>query len=262
MTGNMTALKSSTMESKPTRPIWFSGCLTILAILFVIPGIWNLISGSILAYIFFSAGMLSPATITLLLIIACSCILYFILAFRLKRQHWLISLILLALVWLILPLPLPWLINTATMRVRNDGFAMTPTLPNGGYMIADRQAYLRQLPQRGDVVLLQYPASSDSTRMLVKRIIGLPGEVVMIDNGQVLIDGVPLSEPYISAPPPYRGEWTISEGQYFVLGDNRPDSIDSHQFGAIPRESILAKAVWIYWPLANFGEIVDFNTTP
>jgi signal peptidase I len=258
----MTASNSPSIESKSTRPSWLSGCLTIFAVLFVIQGIWNLFLGSVFSYIFFSTRMVSSATVVLLLIIACSCIIPFILAFRLKRQHWLISLSLLALVWLVLPLPLPSLINTATMRVRNDGFAMTPTLPNGSYMIADRQVYQRQLPQRGDVVLLQYPASSDSARMLVKRIIGLPGEVVTIDNGQVSIDGTPLNEPYISASPPYRGEWKLAEGQYFVLGDNRPDSMDSHQFGAIPRESIMAKAVWIYWPLSNFGKIDDFNVAP
>lgn len=258
----MTASNPPSVESKSTGPIRFAGCLTLLAILLVIPGTWNLITGSILGYIFFSVGMLSPATISLLLIIAGSCILYFILAFRLKRQHWLTSLASLALVWLVLPLPLPLLINAATIRLRNDGFAMMPTLPNGIYMIADKQAYQRQPPQRGDIVILQYPPSSDSASMLVKRVIGLPGEVVIINNGRLSIDGIPLNEPYISAPPPYRGEWKIPEGQYFVLGDNRPDSRDSHQFGPIPRESILAKAVWIYWPLSYFREIPDFNSPP
>jgi signal peptidase I len=261
MTDNPTASNSAPIESKPTRPSWFSGCLTILAVLFIIQGIWQLFFGSVFSYIFLATGMLSSATLLLLLTMLGSCILYFLLAFRLKHQHWLISVTFLAFVWLVLPLPRPYLINSATMRIRNDGFAMMPTLPNGAYMIANRQAYQRQLPQRGDVVLLQYPAS-DSARMLVKRIIGLPGEVVTIDNGQVSIDGTPLNEPYISAPPAYQGEWTISEGQYFVLGDNRPDSIDSHQFGAIPRENILGKAVWIYWPLSNFGEIAGSNFPP
>jgi signal peptidase I len=205
--------------------------------------------------------MVSSTTLLLLLTMLASCILYFILAIRLKHQHWLISFTLLALVWLVLPLPRPYLIDTATMRVRNEGFAMMPTLPNGIYMIANRQAYQRYLPQRGDVVLLQYPAS-DSPGTLVKRIIGLPGEVITINSGQLSIDGTPLNEPYISAAPPYEGEWKIPEGQYFVLGDNRPDSMDSHQFGAIPRESILGKAVWIYWPLSNFGEIAGSNFPP
>jgi signal peptidase I len=258
----MTASNSLPVESKSTRPVWLSGCLTALAILFLIPATLNLVTGSILAYIFLSAGIISPAAIALLLIIALSCIIYFILAFRLKRQHWLISVALLALAWLVLPLPLPTLINTATMRVRNDGFSMMPALPNGSYMIADRQIYQRQLPQRGDVVLLQDPASSGSDRMQVKRVIGLPGEVVTIANGQVSINGTPLNEPYISTPAPYAGEWKIAEGQYFVLGDNRPDSRDSHQLGTISRESILAKVVWIYWPFANFGKIADFNSTP
>ena len=258
----MTASNSLPIESKSTRPAWLSGCLTVLAILFLIPATLNLVTGSILAYIFLSAGIISPPAITFLLIIALGCIIYFLLAFRLKRQHWLISVALLALVWLVLPLPLPSLINTATMRVRNDGFAMMPTLPNGVYMIADRQIYQRQLPYRGDVILFQDSASSGSDRMQLKRVIGLPGEVVTIADGQVSIDGTPLDEPYISAPPPYKGEWKLGDRQYFVLGDNRPDSRDSHLFGAIPRESILAKVVWIYWPFTNFGKIDDFNGTP
>lgn len=260
----MAASNSLSIESKSTRPNWLSGCLTILAILFVIPGIWNLITGSILAYVFLSAEMLSPATIAVLLIIASSCIIYFILAFRLKRQHWAISLTLLALVWLVLPLALPWLINLATMRIRTNGFGMMPTMPNGSYVLVDRQAYQpRQLPQRGDIVIFQFPSlSSPNSVILAKRIIGLPGEVVTVSEGQVSIDGTDINEPYIFAQATYSGKWIIPEGQFFVLGDNRPDSKDSHQFGVIPRESILGKAVWIYWPLSNFGEIAGSNFPP
>lgn len=242
---------------------WLSGCiLTLLAVLFGVLGVFDLIYGPMLAYIFFSGRMLSPASIAIILIIICDCIIYFVLAFRIKRQHWLVSLALLIIVWLVLPLPLRLLMNTTTMRVRNDGYSMEPSLSSGSYILADRKAYQQHLPQRGDLVIFQFPASSNSDTLLIKRVIGLPGEMVTIDQGQVSIDGVPLNEPYISEQAAYKGEWKIPESQYFVLGDNRNDSRDSHQWGFLPRDNILAKAVWIYWPSTHFGEIEDINFTP
>ena len=102
---HMTILNPTSNELTPPRPAWLSGCITIFAILFAIVGIWNLVFGSLIAYIFFSARMLSTANIVLLLIIAGDCLIYFILAFRLKRQYWLLSLILLAVVWFMRPGP-------------------------------------------------------------------------------------------------------------------------------------------------------------
>jgi signal peptidase I len=84
--------------------------------------------------------------------------------------------------------------------------------------------------------------------------------VVTISQGRVFIGGVQLNEPYILNSSNYSGEWHIAKDQYFVLGDNRGDSIDSHAWGGLLHESILAKAVWIYWPLANFGEIPDISS--
>jgi signal peptidase I len=231
----------------------------IVAVLFGLFGVWDLFYGAVFTYIFSSAHMLSPGKIAWLLIIFGDCLIYFFLAARLSRQRWFVSVILLVLVWLILPITLRVLINTTTMRVRNDGYSMTSALPNGVYVLADREAYLRQPPQRGDIVILRDPSSPNSEKLLVKRIIGLPGETVKIVQGQVLIDGTPLDEPYLSSAMPYRGEWKLSDGQYFVLGDNRSDSRDSHQWGLLPYENIIAKAVWVYWPFANFGKIPAVN---
>jgi signal peptidase I len=248
---------ASPIASKPTGSAWFSGCITIFAILFGMLGIWNVVLGSIVAYVFYSARMLSPASVAILFIIACDCLIYFILAFRIKRQHWIISLVLLILVWFVLPIPLPILINSTSMRLRFSGVSMEPTLSNGSYILADRQAYQQHLPQRGDVIIFQFPLSPTDT--LVKRIVGLPGEMVTIDQGQVSIDGTPLNDPYISTQATYSGEWKISDDQYFVLGDNRANSNDSKDWGILPRENILAKAVWMYWPLASFRKIADFD---
>jgi len=234
--------------------------VTALVILFAILGIYDLVFGSIIAYVFSSAHMLSLVNIAIVLIIACDCFIYFFLVFRIKRQHWFISLALLAVVWLVLPLSLRLLINISTVRVRIDGVAMGTTLPNGIYILADRLAYQQNDPQRGDIVVFSFPL--DPNQNLLKRVIGLPGETITVEDGTLTINGTSLEEPYITAPPLYNGTWVVPEGHYFVLGDNRNESKDSHQWGFLPRENIIAKAVWIYYPLAHFGKIGDFIYAP
>ncbi len=257
----MTAPTSSTIDSKAPKQSGVIGCiLTILIIVFAILGVYNLIYGSLIVYIFSSVRMFSPVNIAVVVITACICFIYFFLVFRIKRQHWLISLGLLAVAWLVLPILLYLSINISTARVRIDGYSMGNTLTDGNYVLINRQAYQQSDPQRGDIVIFHLPTSSNSD--LLKRIIGLPGEVVSINQGQVSINGVPINEPYISEKPTYNGEWKIPEGQYFVLGDNRNDSKDSHNWGTLPREYIFGKAVWIYFPFSNFGKIVDINYAP
>lgn len=254
----MTVSTSSTIGPNSSKKSGLTGCiLTILAIVFAILGIYEFLVGFIIAYVFSSAHMFSFVSIAIVFIIACDCFIYFFLVFRVKRQHWLISLGLLVVIWLVFPLPLRLLINISTARVRIDGYSMGTTLPNGSYVLANRQAYQNGEPQRGDIVIFQFPSSPNSDG--VERIVGLPGEVVSIDQGQVSINGTPLSEPYLSEKPAYHGEWKVADGQYFVLGDNRNDSKDSHQWGTLPRKYIFAKAVWIYFPFSNFGRIVDIN---
>lgn len=240
----------------------FSGCVvTVLAIIFALLGIYDLLFGSIIAYVFSSAQMWSFTSIVMVLIIACDCFIYFFLAFRIKRQKWFISLAMLALVWLILPFPLRTLINTASMTLRVDGYAMGETLPNGSLILANRQAYQQNDIQRGDIVVFELPSSKST--MLIKRVIGLPNETVAISqDGQVSINGTPISEPYTFAKATYTGEWKVPAGEYFVLGDNRPDSFDSHVWGFVPHENIIAKAVWVYFPFANFGRIDDVVFAP
>lgn len=255
----MTTSSSSSVAQNPSKSSWLTGCaVTALVILFVILGIYNFVFGSIIAYVFSSAHMLSLVNIGIVLIIAFDCFIYFFLVFRVKRQRWFVSLALLAVVWLVLPLPLRFLINISTARVRVDGYAMGTTLPNKSYVLADRMAYQKNDPQRGDIILF----SLDSNHDLIKRVVGLPGESVTVKNGIITINGAPLKETYITDPPLYNGAWVVPEGQYFVLGDNRNDSKDSHQWGFLPRENIIAKAVWIYYPLANFGKIVDVTFPP
>lgn len=137
-------------------------------------------------------------------------------------------------------------INAISARVRVDGLSMNPTLQNGEYVLVSRLAYKTGEPQRGDIIVFSFPI--DQRQDLIKRVIGLPGETITIRNSEVFINGMKLEEPYIAQEPVYSGEWAVGEGQLFVLGDNRNDSKDSHQWGLLPRENIIGKALLIYWP--------------
>jgi signal peptidase I len=137
-------------------------------------------------------------------------------------------------------------INAVSARVRVDGFSMRPTLEDGEYILVNKLAYKTGEPVRGDIVVFIFPVNPQED--LIKRVIGLPGESISVHNGLVSVNGVPLSEPYIAAPPAYDGDWVVPEGQLFVLGDNRNDSRDSHQWGLLPIENVIGRAMVIYWP--------------
>lgn len=141
-------------------------------------------------------------------------------------------------------------INAISARVRVDGLSMNPTLQHGEYVLVSRLTYRTGAPQRGDIIVFSFPI--DQKQDLIKRVIGLPGETITISNNEVLVNGVRLEEPYIAQPPVYSGEWTVPEGQLFVLGDNRNDSKDSHQWNYLPMENIIGKALLIYWPPAEW----------
>jgi signal peptidase I len=145
---------------------------------------------------------------------------------------------------LILAVVLYFGINAVSARVRVDGFSMRPTLQDGEYILVNKLAYKTGEPQRGDIVVFVFPVNPQED--LIKRVIGLPGESVSVHNGIVAVNGAPLTEPYIASPPAYDGDWVVPEGQLFVLGDNRNDSRDSHQWGLLPIENVIGRAVLIY----------------
>ncbi len=137
-------------------------------------------------------------------------------------------------------------INAVSARVRVDGYSMRPTLEDGEFVLVNRLAYRFGPVQRGDIIVFHYP--SDPRQELIKRIIGLPGDQVVIREGKVMVNGQELTETYIAAAPAYNGDWLIFDGYLFVLGDNRNDSSDSHSWGLLPLENVIGKAVLIYWP--------------
>ncbi|MGH2509433.1 MAG: signal peptidase I [Ktedonobacteraceae bacterium] len=128
-----------------------------------------------------------------------------------------------------------------------DGFSMQNTLQNSQYVLVNKIAYLFHAPERGDVIVFHEPDQPD--RDLIKRVIGLPGDKITMDSTNIWVNGTELHEPYITAPsnPPTQ-PITVPANDYFVLGDNRPNSEDSRYFGPVPRDNIVGKATLVDWP--------------
>jgi len=145
-------------------------------------------------------------------------------------------------------------INFISARVRVDGFSMLPTLQEGEFIFVSKLAYKFDEPERGDIIVFHYPP--DPKRQdLIKRVIGLPGDVIKVEAGEVFVNGMQLNEPYIAEKPIYYGEWIVPQGNLFVLGDNRNDSSDSHSWGLLPDEQVVGKSVFIYWPVKEWKMI-------
>ena len=149
-------------------------------------------------------------------------------------------------------------INAVSARVRVDGLSMVPTLRDGEFVLVNRLAYRFGTPSRGDIVVFRSINQVDLD--LIKRIIGVPGDRIIIGGGKVVVNGVTQNEPYINAEPSYSGEWTVPDGHLFVLGDNRNDSSDSHAWGLLPVQNVIGKALLIYWPPPEWAMIDHVNT--
>lgn len=139
--------------------------------------------------------------------------------------------------------------------------SMETTIMKGDRIIGLRFAYANSDPERGDIVIFKYPL--DTTETYIKRVIGLPGETVMIDtDGSVTIKTasggiLTLDETYINGDmivEEYQ-EYELGEDEYFMMGDNRNNSSDSRVWGTVNRDLIIAKAVFRYWPFSEFGTI-------
>ena len=144
-------------------------------------------------------------------------------------------------------------INAISARIRVDGYSMEPTLHTGEFVIVNRLAYQFGSPKIGDVIVFHYPR--DPQQEYIKRIIGLGGDTVRVEGGQVYVNGQRLNEPYIAAPPAYRNTWQVPQDSLFVLGDNRNNSSDSHNWGFVPMSYVVGKAIAVYWPPNDWGLI-------
>ena len=137
-------------------------------------------------------------------------------------------------------------------RYRNEGFSMAPALDAGEYVFTDNLAYATTQPQRGDIIRF----NRSSGPQLIKRVVGLPGETIEIREGKVWIDGRALDEPYVKQPMSYATPARqIEPDHYFVLGDNRNNSADSHVWGAISINDIIGRVTFVYYPFTHMRVI-------
>ena len=162
-----------------------------------------------------------------------------------------------------------WVVNP----YRIPSSSMEPTLhcatPSAGCeahfsdrVLANRFIYRFRDPKRGEIIVFKTPGdkpvcgTTKVGEVFVKRLIGLPGEHVSERNGYIYINNVKLNEPYIQASrrdtlPPR--EWTVPNGEYFFMGDNRNQSCDSRTWGAVPRKNIVGEVFFVYWPITRIG---------
>jgi len=158
------------------------------------------------------------------------------------------------------------LVNLATVRFYIEGPSMQPNFYAGQFLIVSRASYLLGNPQRGDIVVFD-PPGDDGTPddpLLIKRLIGLPGEEISFHDDQVLINGTPLDEPYIKEACRVSScsdgrSYHLGADEYFFMGDNRNNSRDSRVFGPITKNRIIGEAIIRYWPPQDWGIVTRYK---
>jgi len=148
------------------------------------------------------------------------------------------------------------------------GNSMYPNFHDGEYILTDKVSYRFNSPQRGDVVIFRSPQNKEVD--YIKRIIGLTGESIKIENGSILINDQKLNEAYV--PTDYfttagsflieGQEFIIPDGEYFVMGDNRSHSSDSREFGTVKKEEFIGRAFLRYWPINQLGLLPKVHYLP
>jgi signal peptidase I len=173
------------------------------------------------------------------------------------------------------------LIRNFVQNYRIDGISMEPNFHDGQFLIVNRYAYCPGInieipiantpvfqktwcvrePKRGEVIIFEYP--QDPEKDFIKRVIGLPGDVVEVRNGEVFVNGQRLPEPFGPYPGHYSsGAVTVGEDEVYVMGDNRNNSNDSHLWGPLPEEYIIGKALVSYWPPRYWSVVPHYNLQP
>jgi signal peptidase I len=134
------------------------------------------------------------------------------------------------------------------------GSSMAPRIHDGDRILIDHFSYLWGNVRRGDIVVLKYPL--DPSVDYIKRVIGLPGDEVVVDVDGVYVNGTRIQEPYVEEQDPFsRVQVQVKPAHFFVLGDNRPRSCDSREFGLVPQDYIRGKVEVRVWPPSRMGPI-------
>ena len=153
------------------------------------------------------------------------------------------------------------IIQTVVQKSGVHGYSMEPSLENGQQLLINKIVYHFNEPERGDVIILHPPPPySPDTIPFIKRIIALPNDTVEIKNGAVYVNDSKLKEPYVKEPSAYSLPWVkVPEGEYFVLGDNRNNTSDSHNGWTVPRQNIIGKAWLSIWPPSKWGLVNNYR---
>lgn len=172
-----------------------------------------------------------------------------------KEEHFLVEIIRFTLVALLIVIPVRIFIAQPFIV---QGASMSPTFETGQYLVVDQLTYRLEEPKRGDVIIFRYP--KDQSKFYIKRIIGIPGDTVMIDGTVVSIknsdhpDGIVLDEPYVQEMKPDTTlSETLGDHEYFVMGDNRNASSDSRIWGVLRDNFIIGRAFIRLLPLNTLG---------
>lgn len=149
------------------------------------------------------------------------------------------------------------LVNLLGFRFVVQGSSMEPSLRAGDFLLVSRAHLLFGEPQRGAILIFRTNAQGND--LLIKRLVGLPGETLEFRSGQVYINGRRLAEPYLleacSQQQCANSLWQLGADEYFLLGDNRNNSRDSRRYGPIARQNLIGLALLRYWPVDEFSWI-------
>lgn len=147
-----------------------------------------------------------------------------------------------------------------------NGQSMVPNFQHAEYLLTDKISYKLRDPQMGEVVVFHAPEAANCPKGsrcdFIKRILGVPGDTIEVKNNQIWVNGSPLNEVYIpddfkTMPGAFTKDRviTLAEDEYFTVGDNREFSSDSRQWGPTPKQNIVGRAIFRYWPLSAAGVI-------
>ncbi|MEN8172798.1 MAG: signal peptidase I [Chloroflexota bacterium] len=156
---------------------------------------------------------------------------------------------------LVLSLLLFLVINLLTARIEVESVSMEDTLVPGTRVLVSKFSYWGDFPERGDIIVFEPPFESEAP--YIKRVIGLPGEKVTINEDGVYVNGGKIPEHYLSLDMYAHGQrsWIVDSDALFVMGDNRDNSSDSRTWGLMPADNIIGKAVFVYWPPSQWGAL-------
>lgn len=151
-----------------------------------------------------------------------------------------------------------------------NGSSMYPNFEDGEYLLTDKISYRLGEPQRGDVVVFHAPEASrcpEGTGCdFIKRVIAIPGDTIDIQNNRIFVNGMPVSEPYLSdnivtqeGAFSNQGSYQLPPGNYYVMGDNRNQSSDSRAWGPVPIQNIVGKVFFRYWPPQKLGTLPNYS---